>query len=273
MTALSFDLISDLHIDHWLNQYEHTKQVSIEVFVDALVPANPSEVLIIAGDLGHHNSQNEILLRSFRRYYKTILLIFGNHDLYLVEISERWHYEDSMTRLKSMQYMAQRIEGVIVLDGSTITIDGITYGGAAMWHDWSYGVSLGYSKSYLYDLWHRSMNDSNLIFPIHNQVSLENFFEDELSKLERIFDQSQVIITHVGPDTSSMESKYQNSPVSTFFYFDGLQLLDRAKGKVWCFGHAHTHVDYQHREGCRLINNALGYPQERTGAKIRTIQL
>ncbi|MFC5528358.1 metallophosphoesterase family protein [Cohnella yongneupensis] len=274
MAASSFDLISDLHIDHWFNQYNHAQQISIDVFVDALVPANPSEVLIIAGDLGHHNHQNELLLRSFKRYYKYILLVFGNHDLYLVDVSEKWHYEDSMTRLKSIQHMVERIEGVTCIDGSVVTIDGIKYGGAGMWHDFSYGVSsLGFSESRLYAVWQQYMNDANLIFPTFTRERLKGFFEWERWKLEEVFNECQVIVTHVGPDASSMPTKYKDSPVSTFFYFDGSHLLERANGKVWCYGHSHDHVDYVHSSGCRLINNALGYPRERTGAKIRTIHL
>jgi hypothetical protein len=99
------------------------------------------------------------------------------------------------------------------------------------------------------------------------------FFEEELLKLEAIFDQSQVIVTHVGPDASSMPTKYQNNPLSTFFYFDSSSFLERAKGKVWCYGHTHIHADYHHSNGCRLINNVLGYSNEKTGATIRIIEI
>ncbi|KUP22055.1 hypothetical protein AWJ19_21330 [Paenibacillus sp. DMB5] len=99
-----------------------------------------------------------------------------------------------------------------------------------------------------------------------------DYFVAELTKLERIFNQSQVIITHVGPDVSSTLQQYKNSPVSTFFYFDGSDLLTRANNKVWCYGHTHTLSDYHHDDGCRLINNALGYPIESTRARIKTIQ-
>ncbi|OME71500.1 hypothetical protein BSK65_10695 [Paenibacillus odorifer] len=275
MVASSFDLISDLHADVWLQQYDYAKQVSVDVFVDALVPANPSKFLVIAGDLGDLNSQNELLLHSFKHHYKYILLVMGNHELHLINEFEKELYGDSMIRLKAMKEKAERIEGVTYLDGSIVIADGIKFGGAGMWHDFSYGISLGYSKSFLYDLWLKNMkkSDSDLIFPRFSHDSLEAFFQAELRELEAVTDECQVIVTHVGPNAASMPCKYKESPVSTFFYFDGDHLLNRAGSKVWCYGHSHAHSDYVHSSGCRLINNALGTPRDRTGAKIRTVHL
>lgn len=113
MATSSFDLISDLHADVWLKQYDYAKQVSIDVFVDALLPMNPSKVLVFAGDLGDLNSQNELLLHSFKLPYKYILLLIGNHELHLINDFEKEPYRDSMTRLKAMKEKAERIEGVI----------------------------------------------------------------------------------------------------------------------------------------------------------------
>lgn len=62
MSYLSFDLISDLHADFWIRNGKHSKQLSIDLFVDELLPVSPSEVLVIAGELGHHNLESEILL-------------------------------------------------------------------------------------------------------------------------------------------------------------------------------------------------------------------
>ncbi|WP_317967786.1 metallophosphoesterase [Paenibacillus sp. CCS19] len=272
----SFDLISDLHLDFWVNS--NNIQSQIDLFVDSLIPTdhptNPSKVLVIAGDLGHKNSQNELLLKSFKRYYRSVLIVFGNHDYYLTSSSTRWRSNyRSANRINKMKQLATQIESIYILDGSTVTIDGITYGGAGMWHDFSFGVAMGFSEPYLLEIWQRSMNDANLILPRFTLSTLQYHFNKELEKLESIFDQSQVIVTHVSPDASNMPTRNLNDPVSTFYYFDGFHLLSRAKGKVWCYGHTHTHADYYHQEGCRLVNNALGYPDEKTGAKIRTIQL
>ncbi|MEK4449426.1 MULTISPECIES: metallophosphoesterase family protein [Paenibacillus] len=269
MALPSFDLISDLHVDFWLDRYP-----TVDNFVDELLREEPSKVLVIAGDLGHLNSQNERLIKSFKRIYDYIFITFGNHDLYLDDYSERWRFDNnSSNRINAMKHLLRGIDGVTVLEGSCVSIDGITFGGTGMWHDFSYGATLGFSESYLYDIWQVCMNDANMILPLFSSQGLRDFFEAELLKLEAILDESQVIVTHVGPDAESMPKMYKNSPISTFFYFDGSNLLARAKDKIWCYGHTHSHADYYHSDGCRLINNAFGYPNEKIGTPIRTIHL
>ncbi|MGM1023713.1 MAG: hypothetical protein ACQEXV_25040 [Bacillota bacterium] len=106
----------------------------------------------------------------------------GNHELHLINEFEKKLYGDSMTRLKPMKEKAERIVGVTCLDGSVVDINGIKYEGAGMWHDFSYGTSLGYSKSFLYDLWLKNMkkSDSDLIFPRFTRDIVEDFFKAEL---------------------------------------------------------------------------------------------
>jgi hypothetical protein len=70
--SASSDLISGLHADVWLDHFKYSKQISTNLFVYSLLPPNPSKVLVIAGDLGDLNSQNELLLHSFKRYYSHI---------------------------------------------------------------------------------------------------------------------------------------------------------------------------------------------------------
>jgi hypothetical protein len=90
----------------------------------------------------------------FRRYYDHVLVVLGNHDYYLVNSSERWKNNNrSRNRRNNLKDLASQIDGVTLLDGSQITIDGITYGGTGMWHDFSYGVLMGFSDHYLYEIW------------------------------------------------------------------------------------------------------------------------
>lgn len=274
----AFDLISDIHLDFWVDikSNEQKQQSNIDDLVDSLVPPDqPSSTLVIAGDLGHYNLQNEMMLKSFKRYYDHILFVFGNHDLYLVSNKALWRYNrKSMRRRDEMKCLAELIEGVICLDGVCITLDGVTYGGAGGWYDFSFGTQmLGMGRSHLYDLWKRSMNDAHLIYPRFSDSDLLDFFYQEYKKLESIFDQSQVIVTHVGPDWSRVHGCYAYDPVSSFYYFNGTSLLERARGKIWCFGHTHNHYSYYHSSGCYMVNNALGYPGENPRTKIQTIEV
>lgn len=239
----------------------------MERFIDSIVPAPHSDVLVIAGDLGHYNNQNTMMLQSFKRYYKYILIVCGNHDLYLISNKQRNKYaKRSAKRWIEMKQLASDLGNVIVLEGDTVTIDGITFGGTGMWYDYSYGIKeMNQSHEAIHELWLAKMNDNYFIRGIPS-------FTEEYKKLERVFEHSEVIVTHVGPDWSELKANYQSKLLSSFYYFDGSDLVSRAAGKVWCFGHTHDHYSYV-KDGCLLINNALGYPGDNPGAKIKTVDL
>ncbi|WP_256761803.1 metallophosphoesterase [Cohnella sp. WQ 127256] len=265
----SFDLISDTHLDFWITvgASSELQLKKIDKLIDQLLPPTPSKVLILAGDLGHYNGQNVLLLQSLKRVYDHILFVFGNHDLYLVsrKVCQKYSY-NSMIRRDEMKSLAEEIEGVTCLDGTSITIDSITYGGTGMWYDFSFGLQeLHMHIDHIRRVWKGVMNDNKFIHTLPN-------FEAEMAKLERVFAESKVIVTHVGPDWSKVTGEYRYDPVTSFYYFDGSSLLTRAQGKTWCFGHTHDHYSYE-KNGCHLVNNALGYPGGKRRMQIQTIEI
>ncbi|MBP1308943.1 putative phosphodiesterase [Paenibacillus sp. 1182] len=269
-----FDLISDIHLDFWVKPDSNLRKMEkkIDLFVDSLIPFSPSNVLVIAGDLGHFNNQNVFMLKSFMRFYESIIVVRGNHDLYLVSGKQNKKYRSlSENRWIEMKAFANDIPNVFVLEGDTITLDGITFGGTGMWYDFSYGIiECGKTREELYQLWSKEMRDRKFI------KKQPDFTKEEL-RFDRIIDESDVIVTHVGGDWSQL---LQNSGyfkkgedlTPSFYFFDGSNWFDRLSGKIWCFGHVHDHYDYT-RNGCRFINNAKGYPRDNPGSKIKTVMI
>jgi len=269
----SFDLISDLHLDFYVRGYlnwdkETTPSTAmiIQAFAKSITPDSPSPVLVIAGDLGHKNSQSLMLLECLAEKYDHVLFTYGNHDLYLFP-SEKEHalYNSSIERWNELKGMANRIPGVTAIDGNTVTIHGVTFGGTSLWYDYTYGLKLGYTWKKLDEFWFSEFNDSNYITECPDVA-------EEKKKLDAIFDTCDVVITHVSPDDSRVNPLYRLDPTTSFFYFDGTELLTRAKRKVWCFGHVHYRQMYLNN-GCLLVNNALGYPGELPFVKAITIPL
>ena len=256
MKLASFDLISDTHLDFWLDKGE-----DVDPFVDALLPEQPSKALVIAGDLGHYNEMNYNFLRSVRRYYGDVLIVAGNHDYYLIDSRERWkHRTDSIRRWTNMKALASMVEGVRYLEGNIVEIDGVRFGGTGMWYDFSYGVqALGFSLHKMFDEWESRMNDSALIFgPPRRPLE---WYDRERTRLDRIVPDCDVIVTHVGPDWSQIADDRRFDPLSGCYYFDGSAFMDVLAGKIWCFGHTHQRIRYE-RGGCRFVSQALGYPDE-----------
>lgn len=262
-TIIQFDLISDIHLDFWVKySSNHTKHNQIvEKFVNSILPKEPSEVLVIAGDLGHYNKQNFIFLEKLKEYYRHILLVAGNHDYYLVSnsIKNKYRY-NSMRRFQEMKTIAEQIPGVLFLDGDTVEISGVSFGGTGMWYDFQYGINqLNIDANKVYESWKLISNDSVLIEGLPRLV--EAMYTEELTKLKKVLDRSDVIITHISPDWSKVPLDHINDSSNSFYYFNGRDLLSNLNQKIWCFGHVHRREDY-FNEGCRLINASLGYPDE-----------
>lgn len=256
---MQIDVVSDLHFDFY--------NIDAPGFVRAILPEEPSEVLIIAGDLGHHNEQNMQVLRSLREIggYKHILVVIGNHDLY---VNPRT-YEGSWERVAELQAMLREIPGVRLLDGDVLEIGGVRFGGVPMWYDMSFGHGLGYSTEALLDLWRRTNNDANYI--VWGAKPMDAFMAEQRQKLHTIADGVDVLVTHVGPDWRQAEGRYLHDPTTAFFFFDGREEVERFRG-IWIFGHTHARSDAM-VGGCRLLNAALGYPWEIGDRRIVTIEV
>ncbi|MFC0215654.1 metallophosphoesterase [Paenibacillus chartarius] len=270
----SFDLISDLHVDFWVrpswNPIFSAQQ--LHRLLKAVVPDIPSQVLVVAGDVGHINKQNVTLLRKLAEVYRHVLVVAGNHDYYLQTPAERHKYKyRSALRVDELRRMLQRIPNVHFLDGSCVKVDGVTYGGCTMWYDFQYGIQiLGGHYARIYDHWKQHSNDSRFIAGPAGW--LEELIREEKRKLGRIVERADVIVTHVAPDWSRVPEGRELERSTSYYYFDAEPYRKHAEGKLWCYGHVHRRDDYV-RHGCRFVNGSLGYPHELHGAPLPAVQI
>ncbi|WP_127579402.1 metallophosphoesterase family protein [Paenibacillus koleovorans] len=271
-----FDLISDLHIEFWLKpagRFAREQQHDAEAFVRSLLPGDVSNTLVIAGDLGHYNELNYEVLQAFKRYYTNILVVAGNHDYYVLDAAamQRAPQTASIDRWTQMKTLATALSGVHILEGRTISLDGIRFGGTGMWYDFEYSLQvLGLSWASVLEAWSTRMNDRTYLTGL--PLRTLEMFREEKARLQRVIASSDVLVTHVSPDWSSVSAMFARDPLSGCFYFDGSDFFAATHGKLWCSGHVHQRHSYV-RHGCRFINNSLGYPAEnsRTPGKIVTL--
>ncbi len=129
-----------------------------------------------------------------------------------------------------------------------------------MWYDFQYGIQkLNSDKDSIYECWKSFSNDSRLIEGLPRLV--EVMFQEEKEKLNKVLESSNVIVTHISPDWSTVPLNKKDNLSNSFYYFDGSDYYSKLKGKIWCFGHVHRRMDYI-KDGCRFINASLGYPDE-----------
>lgn len=279
------DIISDTHWDFFIpmTDPEYAQIKKFNRLFDIIVPEDHSETLLIAGDLGHSNEMNGLAFELLKeRGYKNILFVEGNHDYYLCSSSQARKYGyDSFKRLDAMIKIASKVEGVHYLNGNVINIEGLNVGGCGMWYNFQYGVvEHGLTVQHLIELWHQRMNDSRLIYVNSRVGSLDNLalFNEKYALLKSIYNQCDVVMSHIGPDWSQVPEKYKD-PTTSFYYFDGSRLLESEhKPKLYLYGHTHDCSQYR-RHGVNLICNPLGYPLDNSwyqngfSQKIKTIEV
>lgn len=253
---MQIDYISDLHLDFYKeNIWKH------------LYPNHKSEILIISGDLGHSNKQNIDFLKEATKHYPYVLFVLGNHDYYVFKKDE-----NSLDRINQMRTL--NIPGVFNLNGSIVNINGVNFGGSDGWYDGTYSekaLKRPFAKNYM---WKLGMNDANfIIFENEPIKDFMDIFNSEYIKLKKIHKNVDVMISHVSPDWSNISNRYKNEDFSSFFFFDGSDLLKNMNGKHWVYGHTHEQKRYNNF-GVEFYCNPYGYPTENCYTKgIKTFEI
>ena len=264
---MTVDILSDLHLDFYFKPHLTTAE-NVTSFFELIFTDDKTreigDILFIAGDIGHYNEQNIEVLKIFlKEFYKHIVCVLGNHDYYLVDSESKYTFEnDSFKRVEDMRKLINQEENMYCLDGEVIEIEGIKFGGADSWYDDSY-VKMYYPQfdsNQINLLWNGNINDSRLIKGISR---FDDITKLEIQKLEEIYQNCDVMITHVNPsiDEEHINEKYHNSPINTFFTFDGSKFYKNGSMKYWVFWHTHDAIEYE-VEGVNFLCNPLGYPNE-----------
>jgi len=279
MKNLSISILSDLHLDMHFNSPRQTTG-RVKAFFDPIfMPGGiePADVFVIAGDLGHYNSQNLWIIEYLKElYFKHIVCVLGNHDYYLIHQIQQLDYNmDSFERVQEMRDQLNAIDGVHCLNGNVVEIEGIRFGGCDSWYDGEYGKWLydqnGTKGDWIQRLWMMSMNDARLIYGIKR---FDDIWKVEQPKIEEVYKECDVMITHVSPSINPehIDKLYRNDKETGFFSFDGEEYVKNTTAKVWIYGHTHIPNDFEWH-GVRLICNQLGYPGENMNVREKRIEI
>lgn len=264
---MKIDILSDLHLDFYFKPHLSTNE-SVKSFFRQIFTDNEArdigDVLIIAGDIGHHNEQNIQILKILQKeFYKHIICVLGNHDYYLVNSEARYTFKNnSFKRVKHMRELISQEPNIYCLNGEVIEIEGIRFGGTDSWYDGSYIKKYfpQFDTNQINILWKQNINDSRLIRGISR---FDDIAKLEIPKLETIYKECDVMITHVNPSNNEehINEKYHDSSINTFFTFDGSKYYKNGSMKYWVFGHTHDAIEYE-MEDVKFLCNPLGYPTE-----------
>lgn len=294
---MKIDIISDIHTDFWCDTNPQSPKFNkkLQNLISMLeIDKTTSDMLIIAGDLGHYFPLDSAFLLECKKYYKHILLVRGNHDMYLVSSSQQKKYlSRSTNRYLEMKRFCSNND-IHYLDGQVVCIDGYKFSGVGMSWDGSYYSQLipNASKTEIKNAFHKYLNDGRYIMegpsyripqPYGDSIFVSTFdqlsyFNNELKKLQNIpeYEDVDVMVSHYYPLSTMLPpnypEEYKDDISSSFYMFDGGGEIDRIKPKYWVFGHMHKHYDFKYND-TELICNPLGYPGENTYTVVKTIEL
>ena len=224
---MKIDILSDLHFDNYF--YNKYKKDDVIKFYSQIIDFNNlGDILVIAGDLGHDNEQNIKILKILKEYYKNIICILGNHDYYLMGKTNKKLFSNSFERVENMRELINSKDGMYCLNGNIIEIDGIKFGGCDSWYNDGFlkvnYPSGNFSRKSTNVMWSNCTPDSKFIVGIEN---FDDIFEIEKEKIESVYKDCDVMITHVNPSAKkdNINIRFQTNPSSTCFCFDGEKYL------------------------------------------------
>lgn len=273
---------SDFHIDFFCNEL-NTNSLKFERqahnFINNVLKPDEAkaDTLLIAGDIGHYNSQNVRVLQMLKSYYKNIAVTYGNHDLYLMtgEQQSKYKYKSS-NRVDELKLMLSDI-GIYCLDGKVVNFDGVSIGGLPMWYD--------LPTSNDTKQWHRFMNDSRYIIDgmeygqgVYSRSKLQGvpfdtqkFYLEQVEKLKRMV-KTDILLTHVCPTIlpdSMRAHDFVSGDYNIFYESDNSA---NVKADICVFGHSHHNGSFTDGN-TTYYTSCIGYKHENLGSKISTLTL
>jgi predicted phosphodiesterase len=268
---MKFDYTSDLHLDFYINARSNPTERQVKNVFDKYFENKQSNILLIAGDLGHYPFQNLQILNFIKKLYgyDDIYTVEGNHSGYMVSKSQKYNYSNGKNKILDHKKILSE-GGIKVLDGNTYDIldkennKTIVIGGTDSWYDGTiyYQQSNGWynSSGGIETHWKNTMNDSKM-------MNINDFYDIvklEKEKLINLQNKCDIIVTHVKPVVESryFQEKYKYDISNAYYSFDWIEkIVNDDKLKFWIYGHTHETEEWD-VFGKILLCNALGYPKE-----------
>ena len=241
---ISFDLISDLHIETWQDNFDWTGMPT-------------SVICVLAGDVCRDHETLEKVLKHLSSLYKAVIYVDGNDE-------HRWSLNNLADSYKSIQRIVDNIENVFFLQDNVVVIDGVGFCGTNAW--WTYDFDddsvYEYSKQWLTEKYSIDLpTASNL-----EEMALQDtaYLVKTVKRLQTHADVKKiVVVTHTVPDVElvshdpELEGSHRlnclgNSHILKTFIEDTEHKID-----TWCFGHYHNDID-NILHGVRFVNNCRG---------------
>jgi predicted phosphohydrolase len=244
MMHISFDLISDLHVETWPEPFDWTGM--------------PTSVMaVVAGDISRDRDLVLKTLTHLGQCYRVVIYIDGNDE-------HRWNFHSLGESYISLGKEIKKIENVVYLQDNVVVIDGVGFVGTNGW--WSYDFdnpdSYDDTKQWFVEQYKTDIHAVNNI-ELMSQQDIR-YLTKSVKRLQTHQDiKKLVVVTHTPPMIDLLEHDIElqgshrlncsgNSHILKVFTEDTEEKID-----TWCFGHYHNEID-KIVHGVRYVNNCRG---------------
>jgi len=246
--------VSDLHVDFYSRGAKPLNTLKHYLNLEA-------DYLAVAGDISNSQTATVNVFNELAKIYKKVFWVPGNHDLviphyYVPSISNSWTYiENICNELPGNVYM---------LSGEVLNVtENTTIGGSMGYCDFGYAKQVLKAKDE--EMWAKWSCWYDSVYIGLNRIEGLQLWESERKNmLSSLKLKPSIMITHFMPSYSLVEKRWASDLCTTFFTFDGNELLKKfgeQGGKIWAYGHTHGKT-FTTKHGVSLVCNPFGYPDE-----------
>ncbi len=242
---MQFDLISDLHIEHWSHDIEWNG-------------LGTSLVAVVAGDISQDLNLAYNTIVEISKHYRHVVYVDGNH--------EHQGLGGINARRDRIQEMLGKYRNITYLYRNTVVLDSTAFVGCNGWFSFDFCepmiskqecihhlVDQGKDQGVLFEQWEMAMEDADHMANIIGTLNADD-------KIKEI-----VLVTHTVPNRlltwfPGINNIHQLGIQGSSFLEALPSKNTRNKIKTWVFGHLHHGTD-QVIEGIRYVSNPRGMPK------------
>ena len=215
-------------------------------------PHPAADLIVHTGDFGNGRRGAEAFQAACERAGKPCVFVLGHPDFYGANI-------DDLPRVL--------IAGgaPLLTENRSIEFGGYTFVGSTLWSNFrqhcatkkQFRENVALARSNIADFFYIAVGKA----PHERRAEPEDYierFNAQLDFIEQFRHRPRtVVLTHFPPHTACTSPLYAGSPLNPYF----INQIDVAGFDYWIAGHTHQAVDTV-QNGCRIIINPLGYPNE-----------
>jgi hypothetical protein len=242
---LAFDLISDLHVETWTDDFDWAGQAT-------------SAYCVVAGDVCRDRDRLVPVLDNLAQNYPGgVFYIDGNDE-------HRNHLEDLGDSYSKLDHLIRPINNLVYLQDNVVIINGVAFLGSNGW--WNFNFDSTGDAEQAQDWYQQRLGLSkqataNIVSCAYSDAA---YLVNSIKKLQTHKEvHAIVMISHTVPlpdliaHDPELVHTHRFNCIGNNLLLQALEADSENKIHTWCFGHYHNSVDQIH-ENIRWVNNCRG---------------